>query len=109
VPIHLLYNTTITIKAVALGLSGNQRVQTHGSAGNSIPARIEHIDDSITPVDIGEVVQRLFLIYVPAGTTVKDGDIVTDNADSSTYKVISTIDAYAMKVIDHKELTVIKQ
>lgn len=107
-PIHLLFNTTITIKAVALGLSGNQRVQTHGSAGDSIPARIEHIEDSIIPDAIGEIVQRMFLIYVPADTTVKDGDIVT-SADGLTYKVISVMDAYGMSALDHKEITALKQ
>lgn len=107
-PINTLFNTTITIKAVAPGLVGNQRVQTHGAAGSPIPARIEHIEDSIMPVDFGEVVQRMYLIYVPASTTVKDGDIVT-GADSTTYKVISVMDAYGMSALDHKELTAVKQ
>lgn len=107
-PIHLLFNTTITIKTVTPGLSGNQRVQTHGAAGSSIPARIEHIEDSIIDTAPGEIIQRMYLIYVPAATVVKDGDIVTD-ANSVTYKVISVSDAYAMSAIDHKEITALKR
>ena len=105
-PIHLLFNTTITIKSSSRTETNKQPVETIGSAGSAIPARKEHIEDIPMPMGPGLVVQSVYLFYVPAGTTIKERDVVTESSED--YRVLSVTNAYGMGAIDHIEFRAVK-
>lgn len=106
-PIRTLFNTTVTIKSASRTESGNQPVQTIGSAGSAISARKEFVEASIVDTGFGEAVQQRFIFYLPKGTTVKEGDIIVE--DSEDYKVIAANDAHGMRAVDHIEAWAVKQ
>ena len=106
-PIQMLFNTTITISSATRIETKKQPVETIGSAGSTVDARIEHIED--IPIDFGGglQVQQLYLFYVTADTTVKEQDIIT--CGSVEYRVLSVKDAYGMgAALDHKEVSAVK-
>jgi len=107
--------TTITISRKEPTLDGTTKRQKTGTTSTvveDVPATLSH--DTVARYDsiMGTLSHNKTLLFVPAGTDIKQGDTITDDLDDKVYVVTTNPFTFLNpinKTADHMEMEVVPE